>query len=182
MNNSSLPQEAKPTSKLWKYAKRTVIGIVTLLVIIIVAVIVDVSNDPKPDTSATQAENTAVENAPAPEPVNVVVTSQIIKKVGGKHRYFFDIRNNDSKDFEGVITIELLGTKGNVLGRDTFTTKKIIKPSLGDSVYFDINTGPISTFGEYGIEKYHYEVKVDNHTVHTGDGAISSKLEDLSGN
>src|SRR4051794_1840256 len=55
-----------------------------------VAVIYVASKDRKPDAAGSEA---AVEG----EKLDVRVTSQIVKKVDGNHRYFFRIQNHDSK-------------------------------------------------------------------------------------
>lgn len=116
------------------------------------------------------------------EKINVVVESQIIKKVDGKYRYFFDIRNKDIKNFEGDVSITVYnGLQDSPLGGDTFKTNKAIEPNLGTSVYFDIFTGPTSVHGENGISKFKYVVKKDGQTINEGEGVISSKVENLSG-
>ena len=56
-----------------------------------------------------------VEESPKIEPLDIAVTSQIVKKVDGKCRYFFDIRNNDTENFEGSVEIELI--KPSEIGR-----------------------------------------------------------------
>lgn len=115
------------------------------------------------------------------EKLNVIVESQIVKKVDGKYRYFFDIRNKDTKNFEGSVTITVYNNlQESSLGGDTFKTSKPIEPNLGTSVYFDIFTGPASVHGENGITKFKYVVKKDDQTVNEGEGTISTKLENLS--
>ncbi len=108
----------------------------------------------------------------------ITVTSQIVKSVGGKHRYFFDIRNNDQYPFTGSVRIELIGRAG-ILGRETFETQRSIQPGLGTFVFFDINTGPPSVHGEYGITFFRYEVWERGQTVASGTDAISSAFERL---
>jgi hypothetical protein len=162
--------------KVFRFIKWSVLIVGGLFALIIVLAIVDGSNDKKPDSEPNQAIDESVQ---APEPFNIVVTSQIVKKVDGKHRYFFDIRNNDTKDFEGSVTIELINQEGRKLGNETFNTNKAISPNLGTSQYIDINTGPVSVHGASGISKFTYEVKVNNQTVRTGEGDISAQYEDL---
>ena len=138
-------------------------------------------------TSSNTTQNAQKTPSPtqSPKPVeklNVVVTSQIVKKVDKKYRYFFDIRNKDSKNFEGSVSITVYNNlQSSPLGGDTFKTNKPIEPNLGTSVYFDINTGPTSVHGENGITKFKYVVKKDDQIINEGEGIISTKLEDLSG-
>ncbi len=124
-----------------------------------------------------------VESKPTVEPkpiekFDVVVTSQIVKKVDGKYRYFFDIRNKDNKNFEGEVSISLFNELSDKpLGGDTFKTNKAIEPEIGTSQYIDIYTGPTEVHGENGISKFKYFVKKGGQTVNQGDGVISNKLE-----
>ena len=112
-------------------------------------------------------------------PMNVRVTSKIVKFIGGKYRYFFDVRNFAVKPFEGSAKIQLLNSKGNIVSEETFTTNKPIQSGGGFSVYFDVHTGSPSVHGEYGIVKFLYKVTVDNQIVASGDGIISDSYEAL---
>ncbi|MBI3679400.1 MAG: hypothetical protein HY235_03275 [Acidobacteria bacterium] len=113
-----------------------------------------------------------------PQSQKIGVQSQIVKAVARKYRYFFAIRNHGQTPFEGSVTIELKGRNGT-LGRETFTTRQPIAPGLGTSVYFDINTGPPSVHGEYGIMEFSYGVEVAGQIVASGRGLISEKFENL---
>jgi hypothetical protein len=142
----------------------------------------DQSNDQAVNQAqgVVETKNVEVKQETPVEPMQIDVTSQIVKKVSGKYRYFFDIRNNDSKDFSGSVHITLYNEKqSSPLGEDTFDTTAPIAPKMGSSVNFDINTGTVSEHGEFGITKYKYEVKVDNKVVKSGEGKISDKLENL---
>ncbi len=121
----------------------------------------------KPTVKPTKAPT----NTPKPvEKYNIVVTSQIVKKIDGKHRYFFDIRNKDTKPFEGSVTISLFTSQlKNAIAGDTFNTNKAIEPELGTSVYTDANTGPPSVHGENGISKFKYTVKKGSKVVNSGE-------------
>lgn len=141
----------------------------------------------KPDTDSNPQENNTeitkkdVKQEESVEPFEISVISQIVKKVDGKHRYFFDIRNNDKNDFDGKVSIMLYNDKQNsALGGDIFETVTPIKSQMGNSVNLNINTGPTSVHGEYGITKFKYEVKIDNKVVKSGEGKITDKYEDLS--
>lgn len=181
MQHSSLPQEAKPTSKAWRYLKRTAIGIAALFVIIIVAAIVDSSNDPKQPAEQGNAPVQTENHAQSPvETFNIEVTNQIVKKVDGKYRYFFDIRNKDTKDFNGSVTIQLITAEGQKISSETFNTTKPIVPGLGTSQYIEARTGPVAIHGSSGYAKYTYEVKIDSGTVKAGEGSITDQYEDLS--
>lgn len=133
------------------------------------------------DGEANREEEKAPTSTVRPkEKFNIVVSSQIVKRVDGKHRYFFDIRNNDTKSFEGSVTISLFtNTLKNPIAGDTFKTTRAIEPTLGTSVYADANTGPTSVHGENGITKFRYVVKRGEDIVNSGEGVISDKFEDI---
>lgn len=135
-----------------------------------------------------QNVSNVTQNAPTesetPLPVkkfDIQVKSEIVKKVNGKYRYFFDIRNHDSESFEGSVTIDLFTSESkNPLAGETFNTTKAIKPSLGTAVYTDAHTGPISVHGANGLTKFTYTVKKDGKEVNKGEGQITDQYEDLS--
>jgi hypothetical protein len=114
--------------------------------------------------------------------MDVRVTSQIVKRdPGGKFRYFFDIRNSDAQPISGGVTIWLLNKQpGIVNNRDTFSATRPMQPKLVTSVYLHANTGPAQFHGDYSVEGYRYEVKVDGKTVAAGEGKLSTQFEDLS--
>ena len=113
----------------------------------------------------------------ASKPVEIVVTSQIVKSIDGKYRYFFNIRNKDTKPFNGSVSINLVNAEGDSVYDRTFSTDTAIAPELGNSVYFDASTGPTSVHGSYGIKTFTYTAKVGSAVVKTGSGVLSSKLE-----
>lgn len=125
------------------------------------------------------AQQKTSKEAPA-EKFEINVTSQIVKKIDGKYRYFFDVRNNDTKPFTGVVIIRPKTKEGTNLGPTPFETTKPIAPSLGESVYTDLNTGPVAIHGNYGCSAFDYEVKVNGKIVKQGGGQITDKFEDLT--
>jgi hypothetical protein len=113
---------------------------------------------------------------------DIVVKSIIVKKVNGKFRYFFDIRNNGTEEFSGEVSIFLHNNKqSSKLGGDTFATTHPINPMLGfGHTYIEINTGTPLIHGEYGITKFKYEVKVADKTIKLGENIITDRYEDAS--
>lgn len=160
------------------YKKPIFIIIAITLLIIAIANGQSDSSKGTGETNTTNQEIKTEETKKEVEKVKVDVTSQIVKKVNKKYRYFFDIRNNDTKAFEGKVIISLYKSD-SVLGKETFTTNKAIEPTLGNSVNFDINTGPVSQYGENGITKFKYSVMVGNDEINSGEGIISDKFENL---
>lgn len=139
------------------------------------AVLFVASKDRKPDTTGGEG---SVEG----EKFDVRVTSQIVKKVDGNHRYFFRIQNNDSKTFEGDVEIKLLNGSGHATGGSReFNTTQPMRPDGGSNVWIDLKTGPVSVQGsEFGIRAFQYTVKSKGRIVNTGKGTISDQYEDLS--
>lgn len=119
-------------------------------------------------------------SGPQDEKFNIVVASQIVKKVDGKYRYFFDIRNYDSKPFSGTVTIKLFNQElKNALAGNSFGTQSPIEPSLGDSVYIDAFTGPTNIHGGNGLSRFEYTVTSNDKEVNRGDGIITAEHEDI---
>lgn len=133
------------------------------------------------ETKTSESVQIKPTNTPTPaEKINVIVTSQVVKKVDKKYRYFFDIRNKDLKPFEGSVTINLFNeSQKSSLSGDSFKTNQSMDPELGTSVFVDANTGPTSVHGEFGISKFTYVVWVGNDKVNEGEGLITDKFEDL---
>jgi hypothetical protein len=157
--------------RTWKRHLLSVAGLIAFLVL------ATGSTDTSGKRQGTQPAGSREEALTAPVRLRAIaVTSQIVKSVGGKHRYFFDIRNGDQTPFAGSVRIDLIGRAGT-LGRETFQTRSPIQPGLGTSVYFDINTGPSSVHGEYGITSFQYQVREQGQIVASGGGAISSAFE-----
>lgn len=172
---------------MWRYGnwnKKTkwiISGVFLFLLVISLASGDKSSSQNSAKTATSPAETTTTPTSLPVEKFNIVVTSQIVKKVDGKYRYFFDIRNHDSKPLEGSVTIELFKNQSkSSLAGDTFSTKSAIEPNLGTSVYIDAHTGPTSVHGANGIIKFNYIVKKDDQEVNNGEGQITDKLEDLS--
>lgn len=153
--------------------------IVTVVWIFISAITGNAKSKPAENKNEV-AKATAIPTVQA-ESFNIEVTSQIVKKVNGKYRYFFDIRNKDSKSFEGSVKISIYKANAkSALAGDTFSTNKPIEPTLGNSVFTDANTGPVSEMGEYGLTDFKYEVIINKQVVKTGEGKITDKFENLN--
>ncbi len=180
------------TRLIWRQKWNKVVRLVVIAALWGFVLIVGSSNDNKATTTGSQQNSAAKSfqdgmNAAAPtntpkpvEKYNIVVTSQIVKKVDGKYRYFFDIRNKDTKPFEGSVSIALFTSElKNPIAGDAFSTTKAIEPELGTSVNMDANTGPTSVHGASGITKFTYTVRKGNEIVKTGNGVITDKFEDV---
>lgn len=181
------------TRLIWKQKWNKGVRLAVIAALWGFVLIVGASNDNTPTTTGSQPNsaaksfqdgmNAATAPTSTPKPVeqyNIVVTSQIVKKVDGKYRYFFDIRNKDTKPFEGSVSIALFTSElKNPIAGDAFNTTKAIEPELGTSVNMDANTGPTSVHGANGITKFTYTVKKGNDVVKTGEGVITDNFEDV---
>lgn len=137
-----------------------------------------------PSPTPTLAPSPIPTPPPSPKPietVNVIVTSQMVKKVDGNYRYLFDIFNNGSKSFEGSVTIALYNNQQQTsLGQETFNVTQPLQPRVGGAVYFDISTGPISQQAGNGITHFRYMVIVNGQVMNAGGGQITNQYEDTS--
>ncbi|GLV55901.1 hypothetical protein KDH_27450 [Dictyobacter sp. S3.2.2.5] len=160
--------------------KKLTVGLLGLLVILAICACGAASKSTGPSGPARTQNGATPTTTATPKPVqklNVVVSSQVIKNVEGKYRYFFDVRNHDAKDFNGSVRIELYNNKQqSALGQETFDTQSAMPTNRGTSVYFDIHTGPPSVAGEYGVTHYKYAVIVGDQEVNTGSGKIEDAI------
>lgn len=147
-------------------------GITAIVVVVIFCLVAwqAITSVPKPETSVPVVA----------EPVStqdIIVTSQIVKAVGGKYRYFFDIRNQDDKPFSGEVSIELDKPNGERVYDDSFSTNQPIQAGVGTSQFVETYTGPVSVHGTDGVQTFEYIVKSGGSVVKTGQGTISTKFE-----
>ncbi len=140
------------------------------------------SPKPTPRPSPTPTVTPVPTPTPMPvEKVNVTVTSQMVKKIGRKYCYIFDILNNDSQSFDGRVTIALYNDRQPTpLGQQTFNMTQLLQPGFGSIVYFDIPTGPISQQSSNGITHFQYTILVNGQEANMGGGQITDQYEDTS--
>jgi hypothetical protein len=119
---------------------------------------------------------------PPARPIDIRVTSLIVKRVDGRHRYFFQMHNADDRPFEGDIRITLHNGQraAAVGGGETFSTKRPMDPGGRTTGYVEIRTGPVAVHGDYGIVRYKFEAVSGGAVVAAGEGPISDRYEDLS--
>lgn len=168
--NEKTNTSGKPLEKLGQ-----IISMVVMLALIVFFIgvmvwgvrgIFSTANSPRPERPEVVK--------PAVQPMEVVVTSQTVKSVSGKYRYFFDIRNNSEVSFAGDVSVDLVNAEGDSVYDKTFSTNQPISAGLGTSVYIDINTGPTSVHGVNGIQTFSYTAKVNGDVVKSGSGAINA--------
>jgi hypothetical protein len=134
-------------------------------------------NKEEPQQSQAPAPEPAKQEEPKPVNRNITVTNTIIKKVDGKCRYFFTIRNEDKTDFSGSVYIGLLTTNTVGIAGELFDSTEPIQPESGDSVYFDRVTCPTNAGGN--AAGYSFEVKENNQVVNSGKNNLTDKFENL---
>jgi hypothetical protein len=121
---------------------------------------------------------------PTPKPVekfNVIVTSQMVKKIGIEYRYIFDILNKDSRSFGGSAIIALYNDQQQMpLAQQTFNLTQLLQPGLASTVYFDISTGPISQQSGNGVTHFKYILLVNGQQANAGGGQITDNYEDAT--
>ncbi|MFA5736702.1 MAG: hypothetical protein WC893_00855 [Candidatus Paceibacterota bacterium] len=148
-------------SGIWKFLKGLFFGLLLIVAVVTVVSLFSSNEKIKSTPEVTQEQK------------NISVTSQNVKEVGGKYRYFFNIKNNDNEPFAGDVNIDLINAEGGSVYDKTFSSSQAIAPGLGTSVYFDINTGPTSVHGMNGIKTFSFTAKVNGQVVKSGSGSIS---------
>lgn len=157
------------SKKVW-----VVVGIIAVMGL--VGAVIESTDSGGKQTTQTQIQVSPTTTPAIIEKFDIQVTSVIVKKVDSKYRYFFSIKNADTKDFSGTVVITLFNSKGNRLAEQTFTAESQ-KAELSSSVYLDANTSPE---GEFGISKFKFVAQNANkQEVAKGDGAITGKFESL---
>ena len=141
--------------------------IVTVVFIVIVAQFFSNKKESSPEPTQQTSQGT----------LNVSVESPIVKYVDKKYRYFFYIKNNDTRTFSGDVNIDLISAEGRSVYDQTFSTSEPLTSSTSNAVYFEANTGPVSVHGTSGIKTFSYTVTINGITVKSGSGDISTKLE-----
>lgn len=135
---------------------------------------------PAPPIAAT-ADDNAREQSPTNvvgKPFDIRVTSSIVKKVRGRFRYFFDVRNHDSTPFDGSVRITLKNTLPTITnGHETFDTTSPIQPRDAKSVYLEVNTGPRAFHGDSSVESFEFVAAIRQQVVAEGKGTITAKIE-----
>ncbi|MFA6429764.1 MAG: hypothetical protein WCV84_04685 [Patescibacteria group bacterium] len=133
---------------------------------------------PKESSHTNTATNESSQVAPVEkQDLHLTVTSQSVKEVNGKCRYFFDIRNTDEKAFMGTVSITLTSKEGRDIWTEEFSSKESpISTVIGKSVYFDINTCPISKHGDAGINQFSFTAKMEGSTAQQGAGEVKQAI------
>ncbi|HWY80278.1 MAG TPA: hypothetical protein VNW29_08020 [Candidatus Sulfotelmatobacter sp.] len=151
-------------------------------------------NNQKQQTQQTQADvptDTPTPVPPTPTPIkkyDLTVTSQIVKKVSpDTYRYFFNVANDDSRDFNGTITMQLYDGKTNSItnqpnwlilgGADTSYSDNPIKAGLHGVIYFDDSHAPYQIAGIDGANTFSFTAKINDTEVSSGKGSITDQYE-----
>lgn len=97
------------------------------------------------------------------------IKSVSVKKAGSQYSYYFSIRNKESKDFKGTITISLLDNKGNVVSDPEVLNRafgELYSENDNDVIYFNRNVNPST------IVKFRYSVTMNGAVVESGEDVI----------
>jgi hypothetical protein len=112
------------------------------------------------------------------ESYRIEVESLIVKRIGKKHRYFFQIRNDDSRPFNGKVEVRVKGYKGVTVGLEVFVFKAPLEPGKATYGFIDANTGPTSRYGDFKVTSFQYRAYSQQRNVASGTGSISQKYEE----
>ena len=133
----------------------------------------------------TAAPQPAAPKRPSPQQANLSVQNLVVKRVpvegflgkSTKFRYFFATKNNGSAPFVGNINITL-HTKSKGITNKDFQCN--IPPGIQGWNYFDAHTGPERFHADAAYVGFSYVATVDSAVVAQGQGAITTKFEELS--
>lgn len=159
------------SEKTERIGKKVIYGIAILFIFLVILFMF--LDDTEPASYAVDRVPASAITTEKINPINIKVTSQIVKKVEDKYRYFFDIRNYDSDPFTGTVKIELYNKDSNLVTKDLFTTNSPIEPNIGKSVYLDAYTGTSEIHGDAGVTNFSFEVVKNDSVVASGNGDIN---------
>lgn len=164
---------ALPSTGLSPLAIAAIVGGAVLFLLLMTAVL----RHGGPDVGGTRPAT-----APPARPMDIRVTSLIVKHVDGQYRYWFRIENEDDQPFRGEVEITLVNSHAPLTnGSETFaTTKWAIERGGAQVVNFDAHTGPPSVHGGYSVAGYRFVARSAGQVVARGQGPISSDYEDTA--
>jgi len=171
------PIERGSSRWLWGF---TAFGLVVLVALIALRVSPwgDEIDQPEP-TRAAEPVSRPPPSAPPVEPIDIRVTSQVVQRIEGIHRYVFAIENRDAKPFEGTIVVTLVNANPNLTnGHEVFRTKTPLEPNGKMLDYMEIGTGPVSVHGDRGVARFRYSAVAKGQVVASGEDDISAKYEE----
>jgi hypothetical protein len=106
---------------------------------------------------------TAVKN------INVKFVSMTVSP-NGKHRYNFEISNNDIQTFTNDVEIGIFNKLGSGIRSEKFSI--VLKPNETTNIKIEASTGFPSEHGDYGITKYGFIVYNGDNSVKEGEGKV----------
>lgn len=154
-----------------------IIGIVVILGLI--SALTNTEDKPTQKVDIKPSNKPTME-VPQKKDAKIEITSMVVKKVEGKYRYFFNIKNIGEATFTGDVRINLINAEKTLISGQDFRAKDApIEVGVNKSVYLNASTGPVSVHGQNGIKQYQFNVfkgfdKLDSQTKD-----ITDKLENL---
>lgn len=167
----------------WFRRHKILTGVLAFVVLMII--IVNATTDPE---TKTENNNSNVNNSqqsqadPAQKAIadKLVVTNSINKKVDGKYRYFFDIKNDNATPVSATVIVTVV-SKDDSFKMSTDFGLIDLQPGLHKNGFRELNTGNTAGFGASAIGKFRYTVKIGNNSYDYPDQPLTDKFEDLSG-
>lgn len=135
-------------------------------VIIIIAVVGYVAKSAGLVKDKPAENNPSVSAEQSEKAFNLQLNAPSIKKVDGKHRYFFAIRNNDDRVFNGKIIVTLHNKmKGIKNAEESYQVQ--INSGGGKNAYIDTNTGPEAIHADACVDRIEAKAITDGGSVTT---------------
>jgi hypothetical protein len=139
--------------------------------------------------SSTTSSSNSTPPAPAPPatqslaPAEFTVKSEIVKRIGNRYRYFFDIRNHSKYSLKaGAVHVTLLDDKGTEIERGHVSFPYSLDATdtdIGFVRYLDSDSGPAGK-GDGRVKTFRYEVLLREPSFTTPGGANGALVSDQS--
>jgi len=104
----------------------------------------------------------------------ISVCSKGIEKIDDKYRYSFYVKNNDNIEFKGQVTIICLPKNGKVKFENTYGANIQIPTGKRATMYFDLKSAPINEDSLNGMEKFEYEISIDDELTQKNSGELKN--------
>ncbi|MEK7571768.1 MAG: hypothetical protein AAB553_05845 [Patescibacteria group bacterium] len=170
---------------MWKHAQwnKAVKWIVTIVFVLYVFTVATSSSENKSPQTASKSDVTPTVSKKPVAKQKIVVSSMIVKKIAPEtYRYFFNIENQESKDFNGEVYIQLYNGHEEpgflIFGGATKSfADSPVRAGANSVSYIDDSHAPFEVSGIDGAMTFSYSVSVGDDTVATGKGGISGEYE-----
>ena len=171
---------------MWRHSRwnKAVKWILTIFYALIVFSSMSSLSTPENQQKSSKGNVTPIVSKKPVAKQKIVVSSMIVKKVAPEtYRYFFNIENQESKDFNGEVYIQLYNGHEEpgflIFGGATKSfADSPVRAGANSVSYIDDSHEPFEVSGIDGAMTFSYRVSVGDDNVASGKGNISGEYED----